>query len=234
MNETQLDQLLDQKIHRAKSGKLLRFAVLALLCLGALALIFHPWTRLRGQELPPEGQAAPLETEEPAPSESPALPTSSAVTPEPVESVPSSDDPNSVTHSIVLNWPEKQEPDGAIALRVMHGETELRRLKLDARNHWSAYWDDRYPAEELTLIAELPSGYAAETSFDGEDFSVVLVKTEEEPEASPVPAEAQKVSMPTGYYVTHLPQTGPVFWPIPLLLLAGLGCLTISCKRARR
>ena len=214
MNDSQLDQLLEQKIHQAKSGKLLRYILIVLLCLCLGALVFSLRGCSRGaqpEEPPLPTVTAPTltPTMAPAPSASPTLETPVVAAFDLVE------------HSLALEWPENADVPEEVRVRVLHGGTELHTLHLNAQNHWGARWEDSYPAEELTLTAELPVGYTAETEIDGERFSVHVVKLAEE-------------AAPTGYYDSHLPQTGRTLWPIPALLVTGVLFLILSCQQTRR
>lgn len=170
-------------------------------------------------------KASSQPTEAPKASTQPAeAPTASAEpTKAPTETPAPSAEPESVAHVLQIVWtPEDSAPTGGVTVHVLHGGTELRTLRLNAQNKWTQRWSDSYGADELSLTADVPSGFAAETNTAGDDFKVVFVRSETPATASPTPQGSA------------LPQTGPLFWPIPLLFVPGCGCLILSYKQARR
>ena len=83
-----------------------------------------------------------------------------------------------------------------------------------AENSWRYAWDNLDPsATWLVAEADVPEGYTVSVSCEGSVFTVLnTAKT-------PLPS-TDGGNAPDGG--TRLPQTGQLWWPVPVLLAGGL------------
>ena len=89
---------------------------------------------------------------------------------------------------------------------------------LNAENGWSYTWQDLSAAYQWT-IQEVPlEGYTATVTREGITFVLTNSYSESPPPPPPPP---------------DLPQTGQLWWPVPVLLTAGLICLLLGLVRRR-
>ena len=93
--------------------------------------------------------------------------------------------------------------------------TVVDRQILNSENQWSYTWGD-LSSQMLWSVTEqkVPSGYTVSTSQQGS--TVVLTNTAKEPGGS---------GGDDGKPSQKLPQTGQLWWPVPLLMMVGVMCL---------
>ena len=104
--------------------------------------------------------------------------------------------------------------------------TVVDRQILNSENQWSYTWEDLSSQVRWSVTEQkVPSGYTVSTSQQGS--TVVLTNTAEETGGS---GDGGNNPGNTGQ---KLPQTGQLWWPIPLLMLAGVMCL-LAGKVLRR
>ena len=104
--------------------------------------------------------------------------------------------------------------------------TVVDRQILNQENQWSYTWEDLSSQASWSVTERnVPSGYTVSTSQQGS--TVVLTNTAEEPGGA---GDSGNDSENTGQ---KLPQTGQLWWPVPLLMLVGVMCL-LAGKVLRR
>ena len=104
--------------------------------------------------------------------------------------------------------------------------TVVDRQILNSENQWSYTWEDLSSQVRWSVTEQkVPSGYTVSTSRQGN--TVVLTNTAKEQGES---GDSGNNSGNTGQ---KLPQTGQLWWPVPLLMLAGVMCL-LAGKVLRR
>ena len=96
--------------------------------------------------------------------------------------------------------------------------TVADRQVLKKDNQWSYTWENLSAQEQWSVTEkEVPAGYTESTRREGN--TVILTNTATGAVQGPDAVTAQK-----------LPQTGQLWWPVPLLLAAGAGCLLTGRK----
>ena len=101
--------------------------------------------------------------------------------------------------------------------------TVVDRQILNSENQWSYTWEDLSSQVRWSVTEQkVPSGYTVSTIWQGS--TVVLTNTAKEPGESG--GDDGKASQ-------NLPQTGQLWWPVPLLMMAGVMCL-LAGKVLRR
>lgn len=96
--------------------------------------------------------------------------------------------------------------------------TVADRQVLKKDNQWSYTWEDLSAQAQWSVTEkEVPAGYTESTGREGN--TVILTNTATVAVQGPDAVTAQK-----------LPQTGQLWWPVPLLSVAGAGCLLIGRK----
>lgn len=104
----------------------------------------------------------------------------------------------------------------SIRARLLRDGVEYETVTLGPGNNWSYTWRD-LPAGHRWSVAELdiPTNYYVTTERDGRVF--VIRNTYEKPPPPP----------------PDLPQTGQLWWPVPILAALGLAALVIGCLQRR-
>ena len=108
----------------------------------------------------------------------------------------------------------------------------------------TAVFKDLTPGLYLVVQKTAASGYGKASPFlvslpylDGEEYVYDVKadpKTELEPTVKPTgapPTEAPSSDTPSG---NRLAQTGQLWWPVPLLICAGLACIVLGLLRRRK
>ena len=138
---------------------------------------------------------------------------------------------NSRTRVHVLKvWKQDREENRPASVQVellrtdSEGKTTVvDRQILNSENQWSYTWGDLSSQVRWSVTEQkVPSGYTVSTSRQGN--TVVLTNTAKEPGGS---------GGDDGKPSQKLPQTGQLWWPVPLLVMAGVMCL-LAGKVLRR
>ena len=130
-------------------------------------------------------------------------------------------------------WKQDREENRPASVQVELLQTDSKgkttvvdRQILNPENQWSYTWEDLSSRASWSVTEQkVPSGYTVSTSQQGS--TVVLTNTAEETGGS---GDGGNNPGNTGQ---KLPQTGQLWWPVPLLMLAGVMCL-LAGKVLRR
>ena len=163
--------------------------------------------------------------------------------------LPDSTQEDAYNREVFLKYDDREKPEGSSArihvLKVWKQDREENRpasvqvelLRTDSKgkttvvdrqilnpeNQWSYTWEDLSSQASWSVTEQkVPSGYTVSTSQQGS--TVVLTNTAEEP---------GEPGGDDGTPSQKLPQTGQLWWPVPLLMLAGVMCL-LAGKALRR
>ena len=123
----------------------------------------------------------------------------------------------------------KKKRPAEVTIELLRDGKKYETIKLNAKNNWKHQWID-LSAEHRWTVAEknISSDYQVEYSKSGNKIYVVNhYKDSEKPETPGKPSESPKPQ--------KLPQTGQLWWPVPILAVLGLTAWTIgSIKRRTR
>ena len=115
------------------------------------------------------------------------------------------------------NDSESERPGEIVAQLLKDGEV-YEEVVLHAANGWAYQWDElELEAEWKVVEKEVPSGYTVKVSKAEHTYTITNTGTQEE-EKIPV-----------------LPQTGQLWWPVPVLIIAGVIFLLVGawCRKRR-
>lgn len=132
--------------------------------------------------------------------------------------------PGTVTRKVLKVWKDggKNRPQSVTVTLLCDG-VAYDTVVLNADNNWRHTWTDLDGRCRWTLAEELVEGYTTQIAREGPTF--VVTNTGTGPASTPPP----KTPMPD-----RLPQTGQLWWPVPLLLAAGLVLVIAGLLRRRR
>lgn len=141
-------------------------------------------------------------------------------------------DDDTVNRKVLKVWEDDghraQRPDEIVVQLLRDGEV-YDTVTLNEENNWRYTWSD-LDRDSLWRVAEYetPEGYTVSVSRQGITFVMVNSWTEEIPD-EPTPLEnIPDGSLPTG---SGLPQTGMLWWPVPLLACMGLFLLLMGWRK---
>ena len=175
MNGHQIDELLKRKVDNARRGRTLRTVALVLVLLALIVLIGTAIHRHKAKAVNVPDVPSEVETEdEPTPEDEPAEPTPQASDGQkPLQPEEMRRQENK--HELVLKWvgvSEAEKPPIVTVTVLCRGE-EIARFTLSEESEWRHSWSDNYPAEAMSLRAELPKSVMASFSLRGNQFTVI-------------------------------------------------------------
>lgn len=128
-----------------------------------------------------------------------------------------------VNRTVLKIWKD----DGNKALRpeeitvqlLMDGEV-YATIQLNEENNWKYHFTDLPAGHEWKIVEKtILKSYTVTSTQDGETFVITNTCTEE------IPKQPQE---------PKLPQTGQLWWPVPILVIAGLAAFAIGWIRSRK
>ncbi len=134
---------------------------------------------------------------------------------------------DTVTRKVLKVW--KDEGNEAsrpkeITVRLLRNGEVYDTVTLSADNSWRHTWSDLDARYRWLVVEETPEGYTVEVTREGITF--VVTNRWEEPDTPP-PTDPTQPEDP------KLPQTGQLWWPVPLLICGGLLCVVVGLIRRR-
>lgn len=146
------------------------------------------------------------------------------------DSEPVPEVPETVTRKVLKVWKdeghEKERPQ-EITVQLLQDGRVFDTVILNADNNWRYTWTDLDSDHKWTLVENEVEDYTAIVTQEGITFVVTNTYDEDVPEP-PVPPSNPEKPTPPG-----LPQTGQLWWPVPVLLAGGLLLIMIGVIRRR-
>ena len=141
------------------------------------------------------------------------------------ESQPEPDD-ETVIRKVLKVWAddghEQARPDEITVQLLCDGEV-ADTITLSAENSWRYTWENLDAAHQWTVVEQELEGYTAEVTQEGVTFIITNTYDEDGPGPNTPPSNNEP----------PLPQTGQLWWPVPLLIAAGLLLLVVGLLRRR-
>jgi len=131
-------------------------------------------------------------------------------------------EPEYIKREVLKVWRDgegEQRPNEVKVHLIRDGEVYDSAV-LSAANGWSHVWDDLEDTHVWTLTEEVPEGYTVTVTQEGVTFVVTNTAPYTPPPPPPPPPD--------------IPQTGQLWWPVPVLAAAGLMLFAAGFVRSRR
>ena len=138
-------------------------------------------------------------------------------------------DKDAVTYSLVKVWDDKENPDArpaSIQVDLYRNGEKKETVKLDAASNWRYSWTDSDNTALWTVVEQVPDSYTAEYRIEGNTFYI-------ENTAGPAPTEPDSTTPTEKPDDPKLPQTGQLWWPVPILALAGMALILFGIARRK-
>lgn len=156
---------------------------------------------------------------------------------------PGGSDDDSITRKVLKVWKddghEKERPKEAIVQLLRDGKV-YETVTLNKANNWRHTWSKLDHDYTWTVVEQELDNYYTEVDREGITFVVTNTYTEDIPDNPPPtgpssPAEPMQPTEPTPSKPNEptLPQTGQLWWPVPVLMVAGLLLVVIGLIRRR-
>lgn len=122
---------------------------------------------------------------------------------------------------------QKARPDWVNVALLCDGKV-YERASLNSANGWRYSWDNLDAACSWTVVEEdVPAGYVVSIKEDGRSLSVVnqyVIQKDKQELDGDASQESKK----------KLPQTGQLWWPVPVLLIVGACCFAVGFALRRK
>lgn len=155
-----------------------------------------------------------------------------------IPSVPSS---SKISITVTKGWSDEDNRYGirpvSVTVTLMQGDKAYDTVVLSADNSWKHTWTGLDPSYAYT-VAETPvEGYTTLAERNGYEFAVINKFSDTiDPEPSgddEFPGDDDSTGPTPSGDEDALPQTGQLWWPVPLLLAAGLALICAGLARRR-
>lgn len=133
------------------------------------------------------------------------------------------DEPATISRKVLKVWNDagytESRPQEITVQLLRNGEI-YSTVILNASNHWRYTWSDLPGDAVWTIVEKECEDYTVTIRREGITF---LITNTYSPDTSPPPTPD----------TPSLPQTGQLWWPVPLLFCAGLACVLIGLVRRK-
>lgn len=150
---------------------------------------------------------------------------------------PEPEEGDTVTRRVLKVWRDadhETERPHEIVVQLLRDGQLYDAVVLSEANGWGYTWDGLDGACQWLVTETVPVGYTAEILREGAAF--VVVNTWDEPDSppsGPTPPDGPGIPEEPSPEGPVLPQTGQLWWPVPLLLCAGLFFIVAGLIRRR-
>ncbi|MGN0704963.1 MAG: Cna B-type domain-containing protein [Lentihominibacter sp.] len=116
-------------------------------------------------------------------------------------------------HKVWDDAGRQQDRPESITVQLYRDGKVIDTVKLSEENSWRYSWEAEQ-GHDYRIAETETAGYTCSVSSSGTDYTIT--------NTSVLPPETDK-----------LPQTGVLWWPVPVLIVTGLGCIIIGLLRRR-
>ena len=131
-----------------------------------------------------------------------------------------------VTRKVLKIWDDKGSESARpkeVTVQLLCDGKVYDTVTLNADNEWRYTWEELDDAYDWQVVEKELSDYTVRVGRSGATFTVTNTRVTPVTPVTP----GKPTPKPT------LPQTGQLWWPVPLLLLAGLGLLIVGLRHRR-
>lgn len=133
--------------------------------------------------------------------------------------------PSTITRKVLKVWDDandKKNRPKEVVVQLLRDGTVYDTVTLNEENNWRHTWSDLDDSNTWTVVEEACEGYQVKLEQDGITFVVTNTRSSKPP-AGTTPTEPK------------LPQTGQLWWPVPLLLMGGLLFILVGlfCRKRK-
>lgn len=125
----------------------------------------------------------------------------------------------------------KNRPE-SIVIQLLKGDGSVYdEQTLSKKNNWYYAWSDLPEDKYRVIEKKVPSGYKLTASRRNDTWKLTNKKKTTSPKETPSGGEK---TPPDSSNSKKIPQTGQLWWPVPVLLSAGFLCLIVGLLRRRK
>ena len=142
------------------------------------------------------------------------------------------DEELTVECGVMKFWEEDdtEHPESVQVYLLRDGEIYGDPVTLSEENRWCYKWTDLEAGHIWTVAEKVPEGYVPKLTMEGNVFQILNQTEPKETE----PTEPTKPTNPTTPTTPpKLPQTGQLWWPVPVLAVVGMVIFLAGYLRSR-
>lgn len=137
-------------------------------------------------------------------------------------------------YRVIVIWLDAKtraaHPDSVEIHRYRNGEI-FDTITVGTTENWQYRWEETDPAAEWAVVEEVPAGYTVSYEREGNTFLIYNQPEEEEP-TDPTETDPTETK-PTEPDGPKLPQTGQLWWPVPVLAILGMVLVMLGWLRRK-
>ena len=140
------------------------------------------------------------------------------------EQEPECPDCEKISRKVLKIWCDGSDPKRPeeITVYLLSDGEIYDTVFLNSENNWRYSWDGLDPDYDWTVAEEVPEGYTVSISLEGITYVILNTST------TPPPPPDTTTPPP------DLPQTGQLWWPVPILLIIGIFLIFMGFISRRR
>lgn len=132
--------------------------------------------------------------------------------------------PEPIERKVLKVWDDNKDSENkrpvSIEIQLLQDGVAVDTVTLNQQNNWRYTWSKLAPEYTWSVVEKsVPAGYSVSQTQDGTTFVVTNTR---KTTVNPTPK-------PSG----NLPQTGMLWWPIPVLALGGVALFAVGWLRSR-
>ena len=118
-----------------------------------------------------------------------------------------------------------QDRPASVKVSLYRNNAQYATVELNKNNNWQHSWTETDPTAVWAVIEEVPEEYTAFYQREGNTFTITNTRQGTGPEPTiPEPTTPEK---------SKLPQTGQLWWPVPVMGFAGIVLLLLGWIRRK-
>ena len=159
---------------------------------------------------------------------------------------PGRPEPSRISRKVLKVWNdegnESARPD-SITVSLLRDGTVFDTVKLHKGNNWRYTWSSLSKGYNWSVVEEEVPGYTVNVSQEGITFVLTNTSTSDQPENKEEHTQEEEenelfvlgeVEDATGnFHLAVLPQTGQLWWPVPIFICLGFVCMIIGAISRR-
>lgn len=138
---------------------------------------------------------------------------------------------SSISRRVIKVWDDADNKDSrprSVTVQLLQNGKVYDTVTLSGQNNWRYTWNDLDARSQWTVVEREVSGYTVAVSRSGATFTVTNTAS---PEGPDIPEPQEDPDVPKN---PSLPQTGVLWWPVPVLAAAGILFIIVGCARGRK
>ena len=141
------------------------------------------------------------------------------------------DESDTITRKVIKIWKDEgheEERPKEVIVQLLRDGAVYETVTLKEDNLWKFTWTDLDSSYQWTIVEKELENYTVEISREGVTYVITNTYIDDVPETQPIePSTPDEPDQPV------LPQTGQLWWPVPVLFAVGMLLVIVGLIRRR-